>query len=330
MLALSGYPFGFQFRFFDTTPDAVAGHLAELQVGDYANQDALKKFAEGLDVVSYEWENVPLEAVKFLETLVPVYPPSAALEAGQDRFTEKSFLRDLGIQTPPFFAVDPLNDLNMAAGKTGLPAVLKTRRMGYDGKGQMLIKTESDLEIAWTEMGKVPLILEGFVSFEREVSSLAARGKNGEIVYYPLTENHHEKGILKKSIAPAPNLAPAMQEKANANAKLILEKLQYVGLLAIEWFVQSDDLIANEIAPRVHNSGHWSIEGAQTSQFENHIRAISGLPLGSTNLRGVSTMTNLIGEQPDFAEVLATGAHLHWYGKSVKPGRKVGHITRVK
>lgn len=328
MLALAGYPLGLEFKFFDSVTDAPAGQIAELKVGQYDDEKALLEFSKGLDVITYEFENVPVEAVKILEKHVSVYPPAKALEFSQDRLTEKTLFRDLKIPVPDFYEVSTLEALQTALAKMNHTGVLKTRRMGYDGKGQVVIRSETDVEEAWQTLQGQALILESFISFEREVSVISVRSKTGEITFYPLVENHHKDGILRKSIAPAPNLTSELQSQAETYAKCVLEELEYVGVLAIEFFVKEGQLIANEMAPRVHNSGHWTIEGAVTSQFENHIRAVAGLPLGRAVARGFSIMLNLIGVQPDFIEVLQVeNAHLHWYGKSVRLGRKVGHIT---
>ncbi|AWR87021.1 5-(carboxyamino)imidazole ribonucleotide synthase [Meiothermus taiwanensis] len=328
MLALAGYPLGLGFRFFDTAPEAPAGQLAELVVGDYADEEALARFAEGLSLLTYEFENVPLAAVARLAQSLPVYPPPGALEVAQDRLAEKTFFQGLGIPTPLFYPVQTHNDLLDGLERTGWPALLKTRRMGYDGKGQRLLRSPADLEAAWAQLGGQPLILEAFVPFERELSILAVRSTRGQVAFYPLVENHHEKGILRKSLAPAPATSARLQHQAEELARRVMERLDYVGVLAIELFEMEGVLWANEMAPRVHNSGHWTLEGAETSQFENHLRAILGLPLGSTAPRGRAAMLNLIGQRPEFARVLEIpGAHLHWYGKEVRPGRKVGHVT---
>jgi 5-(carboxyamino)imidazole ribonucleotide synthase len=328
MLALAGYPLGLEFKFFDTAPDAPASQIAHLHVGQYDDEKALLHFAQTLDVITYEFENVPVEAVRILEKHVPVYPPAKALEFSQDRLTEKTLFRTLGIPVPDFYEVNTLEDLQRALVQTNYTGVLKTRRMGYDGKGQAVIRSRDEIEKAWQILRGQALILESFISFEREVSIISVRSQAGEVKFYPLVENHHKDGILRKSIAPAPNLTDELQSQAETYAKRVLEELEYVGVLAIEFFVKDNQLMANEMAPRVHNSGHWTIEGAVMSQFENHIRAVAGLPLGSAESRGASTMLNLIGVQPDFKEVLRIdNAHLHWYGKSVRPGRKVGHIT---
>jgi len=334
MLALAGYPLGLQFRFFDTSRDAPVGELAELQVGAYHDPAALVGFADGCDLVTYEFENVPVEAAQFLAERMPVFPPPQALEVTQDRLWEKICFQNLGIPTPLFYPVQTTDDLRRGLERTGLPAVLKTRTLGYDGKGQFVLREVKDVDPAWEALGNMPLILEAFVPFEHEVSILAIRSQTGETAFYPLVENYHQDGILRRSVVSGPGLAPELQAQAEDYARLVLRRLNYVGVLAIEFFVVGTMgellLQANEMAPRVHNSGHWTIEGAMTSQFENHLRAILGLPLGSTAPRNHCAMLNLIGAKPDLAKVLQIpDAHLHWYSKKVKPGRKVGHITVV-
>ncbi len=279
-------------------------------------------------LVTYEFENVPVEAARFLAERVPVYPPPAALEAAQDRFAEKSLFRKLGIATTEFSAVSNSSELDVALKTIGLPAVLKTSRMGYDGKGQWILRSTEDVAKAKSELPPVKLILERFVPFTRELSVLAVRSLNGETAIYPLVENHHRSGILRLSLAPAPRLDAPIQRAAENAAHRVLESLNYAGVLALEFFEHQGELLVNEMAPRVHNSGHWTIEGAVTSQFENHLRAVLGLPLGSTGLTGHCAMLNLIGDLPESAEVLAVpDAHLHLYGKSPRPGRKLGHVT---
>lgn len=330
MLALAGYPLGLRFRCLDPVPDSPTGQLAEQVLAAYDDPDGLDRLAEGAELVTYEFENVPVEAAQRLAERVPVFPPPAALAAAQDRLIEKRFFQARGIPTPPFLPIDSFADLEIAAAQIGLPAVLKTRRLGYDGKGQWLVRTQADLAAAWAESGGVPLILEGFVAFQRELSILAARGRTGEIACYPLIQNEHQGGILRLSRAPAPHLEDALQTQAETYAHAVLEELGYVGMLAIELFEVDGQLLANEMAPRVHNSGHWTIEGAETSQFEQHLRAILGMPLGSTAPHGHAAMINLIGDLPDSTRILAIpGAHLHLYGKNARPGRKVGHITLV-
>jgi 5-(carboxyamino)imidazole ribonucleotide synthase len=337
MLALAGYPLGLHFRFFDPSPEAPVGRIASRVTAEFSDQSALEKFASGLELVTYEFENVPVAAVRFLAQRVPVYPPPAALEAAQDRLREKHLFEDLGIPTTEFAPVGNREALEGAVKKIGLPAVLKTCRMGYDGKGQWLLRNSEDVQRAKIEMpaaglsdnsSEVPFILERFVQFTRELSVLAVRARTGETTVYPLVENHHRGGILRLSLAPASRLDPAIQRAAEQAANSVFDELQYVGVLAIEFFEQDGRLLANEMAPRVHNSGHWTIEGALTSQFENHLRAVVGLPLGATHAIGSSAMLNLIGEVPDPADVLAIrDAHLHLYGKTPRAGRKVGHVT---
>jgi 5-(carboxyamino)imidazole ribonucleotide synthase len=328
MLALAGYPLDFHFRFLDPSPQAPVGRIASRVTAEYTDFEALEKFAHGLALVTYEFENVPVEAARFLQKLVPVYPSTQALETAQDRRSEKLLFQKLGIPTTAFAFVNSAGELRQAVQKIGLPAVLKTCRLGYDGKGQWVLRSNEDVERANNEIPSAPLILEKFVKFTRELSILAVRARDGATSFYPLVENHHRSGILRLSLAPAPRLTETLQREAEDTARRILESLDYVGVLAIELFECDGHLLANEMAPRVHNSGHWTIEGAVTSQFENHLRAVSGLPLGVTRALGFSAMLNLIGELPDASELLALpDAHLHLYGKSPRPGRKVGHVT---
>jgi 5-(carboxyamino)imidazole ribonucleotide synthase len=337
MLALAGYPLGLHFRFFDPSPEAPVGRIASRVTADFGDEAALEKFANGLELVTYEFENVPVDAVRFLAERVPVLPSAKALEVAQDRINEKTLFRELGIPTTEFEPVGGRDDLDAAVKKIGLPAILKTCRMGYDGKGQWHLRTPDDVARAKSELptattqsasNGIPYILEKFVPFTRELSVIAVRARTGETAVYPLVENHHRGGILRLSIAPAPHLDPSIQRSAEQAARAVFDELEYVGVLAIEFFEQAGKLLANEMAPRVHNSGHWTIEGALTSQFENHLRAVVGLPLGSTLPIGCSAMLNLIGETPDAAEVLAVrDAHLHLYGKSPRAGRKLGHVT---
>jgi len=328
MLALAGYPLGLHFRFLDPSPEAPVGRIAQRVTADYTDHAALERFANGLELVTYEFENVPVEAAKFLAQRVPVYPPPAALEAAQDRLAEKSLFRKLAINTTEFLPVAKASEFEAVIKQIGLPAVLKTSRMGYDGKGQWILRTAGDVARAKSELPKVPLILERFVPFTRELSVLAVRSRSGETAFYPLVENHHRGGILRLSLAPAPALDARVQRAAEDVARRILESLKYVGVLAVEFFEHEGNLLANEMAPRVHNSGHWTIEGAVTSQFENHLRAVLGLPLGSTGLAGHCAMINLIGDLPEPSEVLAVpDAHVHFYGKAPRTGRKLGHVT---
>lgn len=328
MLALAGYPLGLRFRCLDPASEAPMRLVAEHIRGDYEEPQTLQRFGHGLDVVSYEFENVPVVAARTLALTCPVYPPVEALAVAQDRLSEKTLFQQLGIPTPFFTAIDTRAGLDAALAEMGFPVVLKTRRFGYDGKGQAVLRQAEDVAAAWNTLGAFPLILEQFLSFDRELSLLAVRSRSGETVFYPLVENTHRDGILYRSIAPAPALTSELQTLAESYASRVLEALGYVGVLAVELFQVGNRLLANEMAPRVHNSGHWTIEGAETSQFENHLRAILGLPLGSPTPRGWSAMTNFIGEQPDLTAILQIpGVHLHLYDKAPRPGRKLGHLT---
>jgi 5-(carboxyamino)imidazole ribonucleotide synthase len=329
MLALAGYPLGLRFRLLDPSPESPGGHLAELQVAAYDDPVALERFAEGLAVATYEFENVPEIAARTLGARLPVYPPALALETAQDRLAEKQMFEWLQIPLARYANIEDRADLERAGAHAGFPAILKTRRFGYDGKGQAVVQDANGLAAAWDALGRVPCVLEERVTLRRELSILAVRGRDGATACYPLVQNSHRDGILRVSVAPAPDIA-SLQATADAYVGRILESLEYVGLLALEMFVDDANgtLLANEIAPRVHNSGHWTIEGAETSQFENHLRAILGLPLGSTAPRGHSAMINLIGTAPASDAFLAIpGAHLHLYGKAERPGRKLGHVT---
>jgi 5-(carboxyamino)imidazole ribonucleotide synthase len=329
MLALAGIPLGIEFRFLDPSPDAPAGALGALVTGALGDETSLTHVTEGAAVVTYEWEGVPAAGARFVAaTGVPVLPPPVALDVAQDRVREKELCRRLGIATPEFAVVDDRADLERAVKELGLPGVLKTRSGGYDGKGQNTIREPGDVERAWSELGGVPLVLESHVPFDRELSVLSVRGRDGATACWPLIENHHESGILRRSYAPAPARTEQLQTAAERLAGNLLDELEYVGLLAVELFDVRGELLVNELAPRVHNSGHWSIEGAVTSQFENHLRAIMGWPLGSTAAIGVNAMVNFIGAMPEPGTVLEIpGAHLHDYAKAPRPGRKVGHVT---
>lgn len=328
MLGLAGIPLGLSMRFFENAPSAPAGATGELVSGDYADHTALHNFATGLDVVTYEFENVPLHTAEYVATQVPVYPPARALHVAQDRLIEKDFFRAQGIPTAEFAAVDDRAMLDTAIAQIGFPALLKTRRLGYDGKGQTIIHNSDELDQAWKTVGQVPSLLEQHVSFDWEVSTISIRGRDGDIRHYPLIENHYSEGILRISRTPAPQRTDALEHKATTYAEAVLEELNYVGVLAIEFFVRDNALLANEMAPRVHNSGHWTIEGAETSQFDNHLRAICALPLGETSTIAPSVMVNIIGTIPDVNSILSVpGVHLHLYGKEPRPGRKLGHVT---
>lgn len=325
MLALAGYPLDFDFVFLDPAGEACAAPLGRHLHAAYEDEAALASFCESCDLATYEFENVPAKVAEFVSTRVPLYPPPQALGAGQDRLGEKRLFDALKIPVPRYLPVAAREALDFAARTVGLPAVLKTRRLGYDGKGQAVLRAEADLDPAWQKLAGQPLICEVFVPFEREISCLAVRGRSGEMAFYPVVENVHRDGILRTSV---PRQDDPMQAAAEDYTRRVAEHLDYVGVLAFEFFVAEGQLYANEIAPRVHNSGHWSIEGAEVSQFENHLRAIAGLPLGSTALRGPSMMFNFIGEAPDTAALAAIpGVHVHHYGKTPKPQRKVGHAT---
>jgi 5-(carboxyamino)imidazole ribonucleotide synthase len=328
MLALAGYPLGLRFRFLDPAPESPVEELAELYVGRFDDLDVLARFPHGLDVITYEFENVPVEAARHLLRAAPIHPPVDALEVSQDRLREKELFASLGVPPAPYAPVNSFADLEKAVQALGLPAVLKTRRLGYDGKGQVVLRAPADVPRAWRVLGGVPLVLEAFIAFDRELSQLAVRARDGSLVLYPLVENHHRDGILRLTLAPAPDLTEALARQAGEAIRKVMERLDYVGVLAIEFFQKGEELLANEMAPRVHNSGHWTIEGARTSQFENHLRAVVGWPLGPTEALGPCAMVNLIGSVPDPRAVLAVHeAHLHLYGKRARPGRKLGHVT---
>jgi 5-(carboxyamino)imidazole ribonucleotide synthase len=327
MLALAGAPLGVRFLVVDNAQDVCAGQVAPLVKADWRDFTALQAFANCIDVATFDFENVPADTAHWLAEHTRVFPNPRALAATQDRLVEKTLFRQLGLDTPAFAEVNSREQLEQALVAIGYPAVLKTRRLGYDGKGQFRIKSAADIVAAWTMLGGTPLILEAWIAFEREVSLIAVRGQNGDFCTYPLVQNWHSDGILSASLAPAPG-ADALFEPAVRHARAIAEHLDYVGAFALELFVSEGRLLGNEMAPRVHNSGHWTIEGAVCSQFENHVRAVLGLPLGDTSPLGVSVMLNWIGELPDARPVLAEArAHWHDYGKPPRPGRKVGHAT---
>ncbi|GMV19366.1 MAG: N5-carboxyaminoimidazole ribonucleotide synthase [Polyangiaceae bacterium] len=327
MLALAGYPLGLRFCFLDPTPDSPAAALAEQLVADWHDAHALTQLSE-CNVVTFEFENVPVETVEVLTTRTRVCPGPTALGVAQDRLHEKTAFQELGIPTAKFAAVHDEAGLGEALAEIGAPAVLKTRRFGYDGKGQYVIRSAAEAPDAWRALGGEPLILEDFVPFSRELSLLAVRNRSGDTRFYPLVENEHAEGILRLSRAPARDLEPELQARAESHAQRLLDRLDYVGVMALELFDVKGTLFANEIAPRVHNSGHWTIEGARTSQFENHLRAICGLPLGDASALGPTAMLNFIGHVPPAAMLLEIpDAHLHDYGKAPRARRKVGHLT---
>lgn len=327
MLALAGIPLGHRFTFLEPSPDPPAGRLGNVLAAPYDDPGALARIAEAADVVTYEFENVPAASAAFLAARLPVLPPPAALLATQDRLAEKLMFRQLGIPTAPFRPVDSPAQLGAALAATGLPAVIKTRRFGYDGKGQAVVHSAEEAASVQASFGP-GLLAERFVDFERELSILAARGADGSRVFYPLTENHHRDGILRASLAPAPGVSPELQAVAEDLAGTVMERLAYAGVLAVELFETRGRLLANEVAPRVHNSGHWTLDGADASQFENHVRAVTGLPPAAPRMAGPAAMLNIVGELPDTAAVAGIpGAHLHLYDKVPRPGRKLGHVN---
>ena len=328
MLGFAGHDLGFECLFLDPSPSPPAADAGNVVTAAFDDSDAICSIAREVDVLTYEFENVPVEALEPALEICPVYPPLGALSKAQDRLSEKTLFESLGIPLPGFHAVDTRDDLVAAAERLGLPIVLKTRRLGYDGKGQFVVRTDTDLDAAWQALGGNALIAEAFVPFDYEVSAIAARGINGAIEFYPLTHNQHAGGILRYSRAPVD--VPALDAEARDAAKKLLESLDYVGVLALELFVKDGGLLANEIAPRVHNSGHWTIEGAVTSQFANHLLAVAGQDPASAAARQHAGMLNLIGEIPESARKnLGPTTVLHDYGKSPREGRKLGHITVV-
>ena len=327
MLALAGIPLGLEFVFLDPAQEACAATLGTQIIADYDDPSALQQLIQATDIITLEFENIPMPALHLTNAQTRLFPPPKALEVAQDRVNEKMLFAELGIPTPPWRAVDHLADLEQTVAEVGLPAVLKTRRLGYDGKGQYVLREPNDIQAAWDALGGSSLILEGFIQFSREVSLIAVRSRSGELAFYALSENTHEAGILKLSLSRAKD---PMQLEAETYARRVLEALDYVGTLGFEFFVTSNGLIANEIAPRVHNTGHWTIEGAVCSQFENHLRAILDLPLGSTALRGASAMLNFIGDLPCRERAMRIpDLYFHAYGKDARKGRKVGHATLV-
>ncbi|MDR1076859.1 MAG: 5-(carboxyamino)imidazole ribonucleotide synthase [Xanthomonadaceae bacterium] len=333
MLILAGAPLGLRFVVMDPAADACAGQLAPLRVGDYRDEALLAEFATEVDVVTFDFENVPAASALWLSSneRIAVSPHPGALATVQDRLSEKTLFRKLDIPVPEFADIRSCDDLRAAVVRMGTPCILKTRRLGYDGKGQFRIRQPGDVNAAWqalaAQVEQAGLILEAFVPFQREVSVVAGRSRDGEFRAWPLTENWHVDGVLSASLAPA-SVPLETVELAYGYAKKLAEHLDYVGTFALELFHCDGRLLANEMAPRVHNSGHWTIEGAEISQFENHLRAVTGLPLGATRMRGYACMLNWIGAMPDAKAVLeAAGGHWHDYGKEPRAGRKVGHAT---
>jgi 5-(carboxyamino)imidazole ribonucleotide synthase len=328
MLALAGYPLGLDFLFLDPAADAPAGRVAPILQGAFTESRLLAELSQRSEVLTFDWENISVDALRALRG-TRIAPPIAALAAAQDRVSEKKLFERLKIPTTRWVAVSSRAQLTRAMRDIGLPAVIKTRRLGYDGKGQAVVRTKEDVEQAWETLGKAALLYEELIPFDCEVSIIGARSPRGEIAIYPLNGNVHSQGILRLSRAPYG--PPRWQKLAADYLERVLAHFRYTGVLTIEFFVRAGKLIANEMAPRVHNSGHWTIEGAVTSQFENHLRAILDLPLGSTQARGFSAMLNLIGTMPARQSILADGdLHLHDYGKQPRPGRKLGHCTLVE
>lgn len=326
MLGFAARDLDLECRFLDPSASPPAAACGEVIQKPFDDPAALLELARDCDVITYEFENVAVEALQRIVDKVPVYPPLQALRQAQDRLDEKKLFERLGIPLPAYRAVDTRDDLTAAAAALGFPFVLKTRRFGYDGKGQFVVRSHDDTDAAWNTLGSQPLIAEQWVAFDYEVSSIGVRNVAGAVATYALSHNVHKDGILQTSRSPV--AAPRLAARAAGYVHRMLLELEYVGVLALELFVKGDRLLANEFAPRVHNSGHWTIEGAATSQFENHLRAITAMPLGSTENRGHAGMLNLIGTIPDAARQLRDG-YLHDYGKTPRPGRKLGHITVV-
>ena len=325
MLALAGIPMGFRFVFYDPTEGCCAGVLGKHFKSEYSDLEQLEIFAKEVDVITYEFENVPLEAVSFVKTFCRVYPEANALEATQDRLREKNLFHSLGIPIARFRDIKSADELVEIGEDLGYPFIIKTRNGGYDGKGQYLIQSEQDLSSLPLNVNETPAIAEEKVSFSREVSIIAARAKDGDVVYYDLAENYHDKGILRMTLAIP---GDPFHQKAKDYVHDLLVHMDYCGVIALELFQLEDRLLANEFAPRVHNTGHWTIEGAATSQFENHLRAILGLPLGETKNVAYSSLINLIGNLPDIKETLMiANCYFHNYDKEPRPGRKLGHLT---
>jgi 5-(carboxyamino)imidazole ribonucleotide synthase len=314
--------------FYDPAPSTATEGLGRVISGQYHDHAALERFAKECDVVTYEFENIPCDTAHYLASLLPVYPPPRALEVSQDRLVEKDYLRSLSIATPAFQGAASATELALAVEAVGLPCIAKTRRLGYDGKGQFRLTSTDDLAKCWEALGHSPLIVEGFVSFSRELSVLATRSHTAEIIHYPLCHNVHRNGILHRTEIPAPLVAKSVSEAAYRAITSILEDLNYVGTLALELFEVEGEIVANEMAPRVHNSGHATIDCLNASQFENHIRAVTGMPLVPPEITKKGVMYNIIGRFPDLSAVSKMpNARIHLYNKAERSGRKIGHIT---
>jgi 5-(carboxyamino)imidazole ribonucleotide synthase len=328
MLGSAGLRMGLEFVFLDPSDSPPAAVVGPVLKYPFDSEVGLDELVATTDIITYEFENVPVAAIERIGDETLVYPPPKALQYAQDRIAEKTLFQSLGIPVAEFLPIDSIDGMHRAVREIGLPIVLKTRRLGYDGKGQVIVNSDAGIENAFAELGGSDLIAEQWVPFEREISAIGARSPSGEIVHYPLTCNVHESGILRVSRAPADT--DGLEQIAQTYLAALLEHLDYVGVLALELFVTGDGLLANEFAPRVHNSGHWTIEGSTTSQFENHLRAILDMPLGDTGMRGFAGMLNLIGSMPeDLATLDKNAFHLHDYGKLARPGRKLGHTTVV-
>lgn len=337
MLAIAGAPLGVEVRVLDHKPDACAATIAPLTVAPFGDLDAVRAFAGRCDVVTTEFESVPVEACEAAACEAPLRPGIASQRTAQDRALERALFAELGIQTPRWASADTLDQLVSLAREHPMPALVKRRLGGYDGKGQAVLRSPDDAQRVFAELegDRGGVILDQVIQFDRELSVIAVRALDGATRCYPLSQNEHERGILKRSVAPAPRTSDALECRARDAVCAIVDRLDHVGVLALELFQQGEELLANEIAPRVHNTGHWTIEGAWTSQFENHLRAILGWPLGDTEARvsgpdSAWEMVNLIGEIPPIERMLGvSGLHVHVYGKGAKPGRKLGHVTRL-
>ena len=329
MLAEAAAPLGIECLTLDPSADSPASRVAPAIVAGYDDLPALAELAASSDVVTYEFENVPVDAALSLAEQVPVFPSPESLRFAQDRLLEKTLFEEIGLPVAAYAPVATAEELEEALDVVGLPSLLKTRRLGYDGKGQVRLGSVDDAPDAWRRLGEVPCLLEALVPFDRELSILGVRARDGSVAFYPLTENVHRDGILRTSRAPAISGESALQDEAEGHARQLMERLDHVGVLAIELFEVDARLFGNEFAPRVHNSGHWTIEGSETSQFENHLRAICGLELGATTTPTHGAMVNLIGRLPDDARFEGQGIYVHRYGKEPRPGRKLGHVTIV-
>jgi len=329
MLALSGYPLGLDFHFYDTSGNPSVG-LGDITIDKEAKLDnpALTSFIKNTDIVTYEFEHLPLALTEFIEEKSPLFPPSKSIKVCQNRSLEKALFIKLGIPTPRYHIINSADSLESAVKDLGCPVVVKTTTEGYDGKGQFVIQTEDQCLAAWTTIGNRELIVESFVNFKRELSIIAVRKENDDMAVYPITENDHLNGILRFSTAPAANISKEINNLANTYIKELMHELGHVGVLTLELFETEDGLTANEMAPRVHNSGHWSIEGTVCSQFENHLRAICNFPLGCTEANKPTCMINIVTETGDIESILSLPyAHVHLYGKEEREGRKLGHVT---